>query len=261
MKPSSLLWRLEREDAPGASFLFGTMHVRDGRAFADLEPVYAAIDACDAFAVEFNLAEAEGEDIASLLQLPEGQTLEQLAGARQYDRLQRTLRKSLGLDIRQAPNILPFALMNMADSALFATDNPVALDEHLWQFAKRGSKQLHGLETLQEQIEVLQKIPLQYQLRAVLQLGRNMPAHRRQMRRMTDLYVQGNIRQLYQSARKTLGPFRKPMLFDRNRIMAQRFHRLAGQTTLFAAVGAAHLAGAYGLLRLLKQNGWRVRAV
>lgn len=261
MKPSSLLWRLEREDTPGPSFLFGTMHVRDSRAFAGLEPVYAAIDSCEAFAVEFHLAEAEAEDMASLLQLPEGQTLEQLAGARPYDRLQRTLRKSLGLDIRQAPNILPFALMNMADSALFAADNPVALDEHLWQFAQRRFKQLHGLETLKEQIEVLQNIPLAYQLRAVLQLGRNLPAHKRQMRRMTDLYVQGNIQQLYQSARRTLGPFRKTMLFNRNRIMAERFHRLAGHTTLFAAVGAAHLSGAYGLLRLLKQSGWRVRAV
>ncbi len=261
LKPSSLLWRLEREDAPGPSFLFGTMHVRDSRAFESLGAVYSAIESCGAFATEFHLEESDPLGIGTVIQLPDERKLEELLGRRHYARLRKIVLKTTGIDLNMMPRIVPFALMNIIDTAIFASDYAVSLDEHLWEYAQNCSKQMHGLETLEEQLDILRRIPTSYQCRALLDLARNLPQHRRQLNRLATLYAQGNIQQLYQSSRKNLGAFRKILLFNRNRIMAQRLDELARRTTICAAVGAAHLGGGKGMIRLLKSMGWRATAM
>lgn len=261
MKATSLLWECRHACVPGSSFLFGSMHVRDSRAFAGLPSVYAAIGQCEAFAAEFNLDEAPQEDISLALQLPEGQTLRSLIGDRKYEKLLRVFMRSLGLPLDAFSGMLPFALSNMIDSGLLPAQQNMPLDEHLWQFARQAGKNMHGIETLEDQLDVLESLDLEHQAHGLLQLARNLPGHRRQLHRMADLYAQGNVRQLYRSSRKSLGKYRKIMLFDRNHKMAERFDEIATGTTLFAAVGAAHLWGGYGLIRLLKAKGWKCKPV
>ena len=43
--------------------------------------------------------------------------------------------------------------------------------------------------------------------------------------------------------------------------MTKRFAKIARSQTLFCAVGAGHLAGQKGMLRLLKKKGFNVRPV
>ena len=54
---------------------------------------------------------------------------------------------------------------------------------------------------------------------------------------------------------------RKVLLYDRNQTMVHQFMEFAQYNSIFAAVGAGHLAGAKGMLRLLKQKGYQVRPV
>lgn len=261
MKTTALLWECRHAEAPGTSFLFGSMHVRDSRAFAGLPPVYVAMEQCEAFAAEFNLDEAPQEDIGFALQLPEGQTLRDLLGDRKYEKLGRVFRRSLGLPLDAFSGVLPFALSNMIDSGLLSVQQNMPLDEYLWQNAKQAGKTMYGIETLEDQLGVLGSIDLAHQAHGLLQLARNLPGHRKQLNRLADLYVQGNVSQLYRASRKSLGKYRKTMLFDRNHKMALRFDEIAKTTTLLAAVGAAHLWGGYGLIRLLKAKGWKCKPV
>ena len=260
MKTTSLLWQCEHADAPGTSFLFGSMHVRDSRAFAGLSPVYDAIGQCEAFAAEFDLDDAP-QDMGLALQLPEGQTLSGLIGERKYAKLRRVLKRSVGVPLDAFSGIVPFALSNMIDAGLLSAQQHLPLDEYLWRYAQQAGKSMYGIETLDDQLGVLESIDLKHQAHGLLQLARNLPGHRKQLNRLADLYVQGNLSQLYRSSRKSLGKYRKTMLFDRNHKMAERFDAIAQQTTLFAAVGAAHLWGGYGMIRLLKAKGWKCKPV
>ncbi len=234
------------------------MHVRDDRAFMSIAPAYTAIESCEAFATEFLLDEANPAGISGLMHIPGGQTLKNLIGPKAHARLHHALQRYTGQDIDMMPTLSPFVWMNLIDTALFATDHALALDEHLWQYAQSRDKQMYGLETLEMQMELLGQIPLSQQCRALMSLARNIPRHREQLNHLAALYTEGNIQQLYQSSRKSLGPLRQLLLFNRNRHMAQRFDELAQQNTLFAAVGAAHLGGGKGMLRAMKQLGWRI---
>ncbi len=74
-------------------------------------------------------------------------------------------------------------------------------------------------------------------------------------------YADGEIQALYQSAKKDAKGMRKILLYRRNKLMAKRFGEIARTQSLFCAVGAGHLAGGKGMLRLLKKAGFKVKPI
>lgn len=256
---SQLLWRLQAATGVGpVSYLFGTMHVRDERAFRLLESAYQAIDRCDALALEFDLG-AIGEDFdPSLLQLPPGDTLDSLLPARKFQKLRQFLLRALKVDIMAFRRALPLMTVNALNEHMMGREQPIALDEQLWQYAQRQGKVIIGIETYQEQLTLLRSIPVAQQLQSLLSLGRNLKSHRRQLRKMAELYAAGDIQGLHRSAKRGASGMRHALLYQRNQIMAERIAGFARETPVFCAVGAGHLAGGKGMLRLLKKRGFKL---
>ncbi len=256
-----MLWRVESAHLPGVSYLFGTMHVKDERVFRRLEAVYKAIDSCDAYAAEFDLQDAgEGID-PRLFALPEGASLDQLLPAKKYEQLRRVLQKTLQINIDFLKYNRPLLLSNLIEERLLQSDMPHSLDEHLWQYAKRLDKNMHGIETLHEQLKVLRQISIPRQIQGLLSTVRNFSSYRRHLLQMAAWYDQGDIYKLYQSTRRGTHGLRRLLLYDRNMLMADRIAALIQQETTFCAIGAAHLAGEKGVLRLLKLKGFHFKAI
>jgi uncharacterized protein len=253
---SSLLWKLSAPDSPFHSCLFGTMHVRDQRAFHGLDKVYACLDACDAFALELDL-DAEGPP----LQLPRQPPLRRLLSPRAYARLRKSLLKAFQLDIAFFPHFPPFALLELVTERILTDDHPFFLDAHLWNYAGEREKKRLGLETQQEQLEVLLEIPLDQQVKMLRQTGRNPARYRKSLQRMAAWYQAGDLKRLYHASKNSSGKLRRRMIYDRNQLMADRLAELTRTQSVFCAVGAAHLWGGKGLIRLLKQKGFSVKAV
>lgn len=261
MLKNSLLWKLEGDQIPAPSYLFGTMHVRDQRAFQQLAKVYEMIAECDGFAAEFHLEEA-GQGIESkFMQLPNEQRLSDFFSKKKYEKYRTVLLKSTGLDLSHYQRMLPFLVVNFATESLLSQDMPEPLDQHLWGFAKTAGKSLHGIETLQEQMEVLKKITLEEQVKMLDSLCRNIGKFRHFLLHLCELYEAQKVRQLYKMVKKNSKGMRQLMLYRRNEVMAERIGELVQEHRLFAAIGAAHLSGDTGVLRLLKQQGLHLSAV
>lgn len=258
MHYNSLLWKIEGGPALGQSYLFGTMHVRDGRAFQRLENVHEAVLACEGFAAEFYLGPDGGAVDALSMQLPDNQVLSGLIPAKKYEKQRKILLKTTGVDIANFDRALPFVLVNLATERLLSQDMPDALDQYLWGFANAANKSLHGIETLQEQMEVLRKIPLESQLKMLSDTCRSISKFRHYLHLIAAHYEAGDIRQLYKMVKRNTKDLRPLMIYHRNEVMAERILGLAGQQTMFVAIGAAHLAGGKGVLRLLKKAGCKL---
>lgn len=255
----TLLWQFSGADLRGTSFVFGTMHVRDGRAFGRLERVYQAIAACEAFAAETDL-----EDMgtaANSFQLPSGVALDDLLPTKKYEKLRRILLKSRQVDIEMFKHLQPIIIAHLLDEQILLSNMPFALDQHLWQYAKEHGKQLQGIETIAEQMQTLQAIPLDYQLQGLLAVGRYPAKHRRSLLKAAQWYEQARIDQLYRAAKRSLQGLRRLMLYDRNRRMAQRILTMAREQPTCCAIGAAHLWGGKGVLKVLKELGAMVKPV
>lgn len=257
----SLLFSLEKDDFPATSYLFGTMHVQDLRAFGKLELVKEKIIDSDVFAVEFDL---EDQGMAHTFQstlIPDGQLLTDLIPEKKYGKLRRTFLKSTGFDLSRAARTLPFLLVGMISSHMLRKEMPTSLDEYLWNFAKAEGKETTGIETLAAQMEVLAQIPLEVQVKMLLSMGRNISATRKQFLQLTELYAKGDLKLLHRSVKKQAGGLRKIMLYKRNEVMAERIFELAKRQSTFAGVGAGHLSGGKGVIRKLKQRGVKVKPV
>jgi len=96
---------------------------------------------------------------------------------------------------------------------------------------------------------------------ALWSMVKNVSRFRKNLLNLSKLYQEGNIAKILKSAKKSTGKLRKMMIYDRNEIMATRIAHLAKEQTIFASVGAGHLSGKKGVLRLLKQEGFRIKPI
>ena len=235
------------------------MHVKDERAFSLIEPLKQAIDTCDAFATEFNLKEAESGVEPNAMDLPDNKTLTDFISEKKYQRMRKTFIKYFEFDIEVLKSAMPLIISNTLSAQTLMTDREVNLDQYLWQYAESREKVTLGIETFAEQLQILHAIPLDYQFKALSDISKNISGFSKEHQKMTALYKKQDIRQMYQSTKKSIGGARKILLYNRNTIMAERIERMAKEQTIFSAIGAAHLAGKKGVIKLLKDAGLKVK--
>jgi len=260
-KKQTFLWQISHAESDAISYLFGTMHVRDKRAFGGMSVIEEKIEACDAFAAEFNFDDADVMQMDNQMQLPENQNLAHLFKPKKYKAIATFLEKQTGMDITFFDQQKPFFIYQLITETLFQKDMPFALDRYLHEHAKARNKILTGVETFAEQMAIMEKISLEEQAKILQQTIKNFENYRRQLKKLTNLYQSGQLQKLNKSARKGMGSLRKLLIDDRNFIMADRIAAMTADQSTFIAIGAGHLGGKNGVLRLLKLKNMKVKPV
>ncbi len=260
MKKNTLLWKIQSPH-PKSSYLFGTMHVMDQRAFRHKEIVEEKILECDIYAAEMNLDEINQAAMAETMDLDNDLGLSTLLKPKIYKRLEKLFAKQVGMPLSYFESSQPLLISNLLTESQLSKDMPLSLDATLWEFAKENEKVTIGVETFEEQIEILTNIPLDYQLKGLIDLIQNYKKFKKQLLKLTKLYEQGDIQKLWKTSKKQAGSMRKLMIYDRNKIMADRIANLASEQSIFASVGAGHLSGGKGVIRLLKKKGLKLKPV
>ncbi len=208
---------------------------------------------CALLACEVDLDAARGQAAAWM---PSGWSLRAVLPPARYEKVRRMWLRAFQVDIAQFDQVPPLALIAMVSRRVLAMRGP-ALDEELWALAPKLGLRAVGLETAEEQVAALFQVPLEQQLRELVRIARNPAAFRRHLRKRRELYLEGHMQLLYRLVRKESGRARKLLIDARNERMAARAWPLIQQQAVFMAVGAAHLAGHKGLLRLFKHRGLR----
>ena len=258
----TVIWEIRPpEQENTVSFVFGTFHVRDARAFGWLRFAWPLIDQCRLVATEFDLAEIDPVALAAASRLPEDQGLDTLLRPAAWKQLVKYCRKHLGMHPDDLRSIQPMILQNYLSISQTDQDAELAIDEQIYQYAVSRGMEIAGVESFKDQMAVLQQIPLKTQLKQLKQLVKHFSRHGKLLRKMMQWYAAGDIQQLYKSARKDSKGMRKVLIHDRNRHMANRIATLTTEHNCFIAIGAGHLAGEKGVLRLLKKKGFKVKAV
>lgn len=258
---TSLLWELRLPHHSASSYLFGTMHVRDERVFASIDKLTTYLYQCDAFAAEFDFEEADFMALNQAAALPEGGDLKTALSPSVYQKLEKVVHRELKQPLFIFEGRSPMLLLNALAEAQLGNDHQVALDRMLYDLAQQADKKILGLETFEEQLHVFQHFNLAEQYRALKQVATNFAHYRNTFKKTTAAYFEGDLKKLYQLSKRSIGSMRRILLYERNQIMAERFEEYTQEQTLFAAVGAGHLAGEKGLLRLLKHKGYQLKAL
>ncbi len=257
----SLLWKIESPDSGQVSYLFGTMHVRDLRAFGWLDIAMHYVAESEVFATEFDFAETDSEALSIALELPEGKDLEQWLSPQAWRNLDRYASKKFKSSAEAFRHQHPMTVSTALSMAFLLEESAHSLDETLWQYARSLGKPTTGVESFADQLDTLRRIPFEQHLKGLTWLLKNYGRHKTRLHKMMRRYADGEIQALYQSAKKDAKGMRKILLYRRNELMTRRFAEIASKQSLFCAVGAGHLAGGKGMLRLLKKAGFKVKPV
>ena len=118
------------------------------------------------------------------------------------------------------------------------------------------------METIDFQMKLMTDVPCAQQAKELLLIIDSAEAIKNSMPEMADLYSRGDIDSLLKIVLNTsAGTMDNVLLTQRNIDWAKQFDPIATKMPTLFAVGAAHLAGEEGVLSLLKQKGYTVRAI
>jgi uncharacterized protein YbaP (TraB family) len=186
--------------------------------------------------------------------------------------------------INPALNLQPFDQMKIWGLAMTIglieeqLKNPGALplDAMLYTTAQRAGKEVGGIETMEEQMELFEQFNKDEQiamLRATLDdIERARKEGRNPLDEMRKAYLSGDLSKLDKTLnewmsgfdQKLLARFMETLLTKRNQVIAKRIReklKSAPEKGQFFAVGAGHLMGEDGVLKLLEKQGLKVTRV
>jgi uncharacterized protein len=200
--------------------------------------------------------------------LPKGKTLETVLSPKTYALVKQKI-QALGGNIQDLqqykPWVLYLTLSGRFDSSIDFRPE-LGIENHFYRMAKDAGKPTGGLETIQDQLNVFDTLPLNIQ-DALLQesLAANGSKEREQaFLHMVKDWHQGNLDGLEQLVEsfKTYPLFYKKLLVQRNQNWIPQIESfLQEEKNVLIIVGAAHLAGKDGLLALLTEKGHHIERV
>ena len=258
-----LFWRIGSN-----AFVFGTIHLEDPRLTALPVAVAAALDSCDAFIAEVPLDPAALERSMPFILLDGEQTLADVLPESTYVRTERYL----------AAHHFDIDALSRFDVWMLAATLPlldvlggVPLDQTLYTRCADQGKRVGGLETIEEQLQILDSLDLPEEihlLELTLDLLEEQGEDVAYVERLLQLYLAGNEEDLLAFLFE-IGPtddavvqkYMDRLLHQRNRLMAERIAaelRREPQTAYFFALGAGHLGGPDGVLARLRLLGFDV---
>lgn len=280
---AQLLYKISGNGLEKPSYIVGTYHLAPGTfadsipglkdAFASCKQIYGELDMQDA------LSDENRDKLEKAQLLPEGTTLSSLLTKEQMDRVNTLMRETIGADMtnpmlaaqfdKMTPTALSITLTVFAFIKKSPNFNPMnLLDSHLQLLAQKQGMVIKGLETVDFQVDVLYGSSLEKQVEELMCVVDNFDDVVEMAEFVTAAYFSQDLDQLLDvTNEESEGPCASSpesndnLIYNRNANWVKAMPDIMRQAPTFFAVGAAHLCGDRGVLRLLEQAGYKIEGV
>lgn len=259
MEEKALLWEI-KGDGVKKSYLYGTMHLIEKDYFSYSKKLQKVLEKSDLLVLEIGESPNPLED-AQLLMLKEGELFDFFT-EEQTDSLVQWVEKETGLneEVFRATfsQMKPFAVVQMILQMQFVGKT----ESYELSFRKTATASdipLAGLETAADQLAIFDNLSDEDQVNMVMETLRNPGEGKEVLRKMQELYQLQDVDSLYQLITEdsdVIAEEQNALLDARNKRWIPQIedHIAAGKT--FIAVGAGHLGGPNGVIRLLEKRGY-----
>ena len=265
---NALLWEISGNGLKNPSYLFGTMHTADSRIIKKSEPALPYLKKCKAFAMELDPEAVMPTELISGLMMGKGYSLKKMVTPEDYALLDSLVKLQMGFPLQLLDNVAPVFIATIIQQTTMGLSNgdekgAPALDIYLHQEAKKQKKKLFGLETAAEQLTALNSLSFQEQADLLVENLREVFEDNNEALKLVEFYLSENLDSLLAMNDATEMPkvFYEALITQRNVRMADRIAKHVKKGTTFIAIGALHLPAADGVVALLRQKGFEVKAV
>jgi len=257
-----LLWEINGKGLKKPSYLYGTIHIQSKKVFQYDPVVEEKLKSCNAFAPELILDEINQLEVMGAMMMTDN-SLDNLLSPEDYAKLDAFMKASTGTGIEVFKRMKPFALIAQLGQGDVTGEMPIPLDMHLLQIARENKLKTFAVEKLDEQIAVINSIPLADQARMLMEAISDTSSGNKQFEELVQVYLDQNLDAMMSLAEDPSLPkeIQQEFLIARNKVMAERINVFIKEQSTFIAIGAAHLGGRNGIIELLKQQGLKLKAV
>ena len=280
---AQILYCISGKGLETPSYIVGTYHLAPA-SFADSIPgMKTAIEGTQQVCGELDIMDAfKPENAARLMQsqmLPEGTTLTSLLTAEQLERLNKLLLDVMGSNLNdeafaaQIDKMTPAALSTTLSLSSYMKKvesfNPMELiDNYFQMLALQNGKAVKGFETVDFQMGVLFGAPLEKQVNDLMCMVDHFKDTEEMVDLITTAYFSQDLTQIEETMEQeskidcgTTEEDEDILINNRNRNWVELMpDMMAEQPTLFV-VGAGHLCGEKGVLKLLEKAGYTIEGM
>ena len=271
---AQLLWKVSGNGLDKPSYLFGTYHlaslgIKDSIAALpqvqqDVQQVYGEVIMADMMKPETLMK------MQQQMMLPADTTLRSLFSPEEFEVVSQAVQEYMKVDIALLDRMKPAALTQQLTVLFYLKHTPgynpqEQLDASFQQEATKAGKEMGGLETVQSQMDILFNKPLRRQAEDLYCFLSNPAKAERQAKELIAAYAAQDLDTVLRLMEEKEGTKCDPTPEEMAQLLYNRNHNWVGQMpdimqaapTLFV-IGAGHLPGEQGLVKLLQGKGYTV---
>lgn len=264
-----LLWKITGNGLKNPSYLFGTHHLIPIQFLDSVPGLYPAFNSTKMVVSEVVLNNLDATPaIRKAALLPDTITIRGLLNQAEYEFVNQELTNTLRMSLDNLNKMHPSLISKLYELELYKKyehfDENTQSDTYFQLVAAKKGIPIAGLETVEQQVKLLFPENIKKETQLLVASIRNKEMLIQEMREMNRLYREGNLDALEVLANQSNKQWNvseeenKKLIDDRNINWVKQLPDLIKNNSCFVAVGALHLPGNKGLIKLLKNEGYKV---
>ena len=260
----SLLWKISGNGLNKPSYLFGTIHLTCDTSLD--ENTLNALEATEQLYLELDMDDKSIQmQMMKLMMMKDGAKLSTLLSPEDFKILDEFIKKNLNMSVKLFDSFKPFMISSMLFPKMLDCKSQ-SVESELMKITKEQNEEIFGLEKAEDQMKVFDEISYQDQAEELLKTVKdNLEKDKKEFQEMITIYqnkdIEGMLKLMNESDNKITADNQDQLLNNRNINWIPVIIKAMNDKPTFSGVGAAHLAGENGVIKLLRKKGYKVEAV
>ena len=260
---NALLWEISGKGLKDPSYLYGTIHMICSVDYRMSDTIVQAFDRSRQLYLELDMDDPSMTMKTMQLAIMKGKTLKDIFKSDDYKKLEAYVKDKLGMPMMMLNMLKPIAITSLISAKSMPCDKMESYEQHFQDMAKAHKMELKGLETLEYQFGVFDKIPDSAQARMIMDMIADDKKSQAEFQTMVDAYKRRDLNALGSEIGDApdLAGYEDILLNQRNANWVPVMEKAMAEMPSFFAVGAGHLPAKDGVIALLRKAGYTVKPV
>ncbi len=264
----SLLWEVSGNGLAQSSFVYGTIHIISADDYFIPKGTLGAIEKAEEMIFEIDMNDmtdmTKQMGLLDEIFMDDNKTLKDLMSAEDYTFVEKHFEK-MGLPIfffeRMKPMFLSVFASGDIDPAGLQSGSMKSYEFEFFEMASKSKKPVSGLETIEFQMSIFDKIPYEDQAKMLIESIKTAEVGGAQFEEMINMYKSQDIDAMVEmivDEDSGMSEYEDILVAGRNKNWIPLMKAKMNEKVSFFAVGAGHLGGKLGVINLLRKEGYTV---
>lgn len=260
---NALLWEISGNGISSPSYLYGTVHMICPEDFVTGKRLQEKFRSAQKVFLEVDMDDPSMNMKMMQLSLLRGKKLSDMFSDSDYNKLNVFFRDTIGMPLTLLNTMKPFVLFSILTLKSLPCAEPQSYELTFVKMAKEQSKEVLGLETIEDQMKIFDDMPDSVQVQMVMRYINEFDEQKKEFAKMVDAYKQENLDSIYEHIMSSpdISGSEEVLLFNRNEKWIPIMEAAMQKEKIFFAVGAGHLGGPKGVINLLREKGYSVKGI